>query len=63
MAWICHCMDCQCYSGSPFRACVPAKVEDFRPWSAEPKIYVKIADSGARRAQALCGEYGAPIYA
>jgi hypothetical protein len=28
-----------------------------------PKIYVKIADSGARRRQAFCGECGTPIYA
>jgi hypothetical protein len=62
-ATICHCTDCQSLSGSPFRASVPAKVEDFRLLSGSPKIYVKIADSGARRAQAFCGECGAPIYA
>ncbi len=62
-ASICHCTDCQCFSGSPFRASVPARVEDFRLLSGSPKIYVKVGDSGARRAQAFCGECGAPIYA
>jgi len=62
-ASVCHCTDCQNLSGSPFRASVPARVEDFRLLSGSPKIYVKIADSGARRAQAFCGECGAPVYA
>jgi hypothetical protein len=62
-ASICHCTDCQCFSGSPFRASVPARIEDFRLLSGSPKIYVKVGDSGARRAQAFCGECGAPIYA
>ena len=62
-AAICHCTDCQCFSGAPFRASVPARIDDFRLLSGSPKIYVKIADSGARRAQAFCGECGAPIYA
>ena len=63
MATICHCTDCQRFSGAPYRASVPAKVEDFRLLSGAPKIYVKTADSGRRRAQAFCGECGAPIYA
>jgi hypothetical protein len=62
-AAICHCADCQSFSGSPFRASVPTKVEDFRLLSGAPKTYVKTADSGARRLQAFCGECGAPIYA
>jgi len=62
-ASICHCTDCQSLSGSPFRASVPARIEDFHLSKGSPKIYVKIADSGARRAQAFCGECGAPIHA
>ena len=42
---------------------MPARAEDFRLLSGGPKIYVKVADSGAQRAQAFCGECGAPIYA
>jgi hypothetical protein len=63
MAAICHCADCQSFSGSPFRASAPTKVEDFRLLSGAPKTYVKTADSGARRVQAFCGECGSPIYA
>jgi hypothetical protein len=50
MAAICHCADCQCFCGSPFRANVPTKVEDFRLLSGAPKTYVKTADSGRREA-------------
>jgi hypothetical protein len=62
-AGMCHCTDCQSFSGSPFRASVPAKVSDFRLLRGEPKIYVKTADSGNKRAQAFCGTCGSPIYA
>jgi hypothetical protein len=62
-AALCNCADCQSLSGAPFRAVVPAKVEDFHLLGGSPKIYVKTADSGARRAQAFCGECGSPIYA
>jgi len=62
-AAICHCADCQSFSGSPYRASVSATVEDFRLTRGVPKIYVKTADSGAKRAQAFCGDCGAPIYA
>ena len=63
LAAICHCADCQCFSGSPFRASVPTKVEDFHLLSGAPKTYVKIADSGKKRLQAFCGECGSPVYA
>ena len=60
---MCHCTDCQTLSGAPFRASVRAKVEDFRLLRGEPRIYVKTADSGRKRAQAFCGNCGSPIYA
>lgn len=62
-ASLCHCTDCQTLSGAPFRASVPALAEDFRIVRGEPKIYIKTAASGARRAQAFCPECGTPIYA
>jgi hypothetical protein len=62
-AGMCHCTDCQTLSGAPFRASVPAKVEDFRLLRGEPKIYVKTAESGRKRAQAFCSNCGSPIYA
>jgi hypothetical protein len=60
---LCHCTDCQKFSGSPWRASVPAKVEDFRLLRGTPISYVKTADSGAKRLQAFCGDCGSAIYA
>ncbi len=59
---ICHCTDCQTLSGSAFRVVVPAKKEDFRLLRGSPKVYVKTAESGAKRLQAFCSECGTPIY-
>ncbi|HEY4115326.1 MAG TPA: GFA family protein [Rhizomicrobium sp.] len=61
VAGICHCTDCQTFSGSPFRASVPAEAGDFHLLRGEPKTYVKTADSGNKRAQAFCGDCGTPI--
>jgi hypothetical protein len=61
-AALCQCTDCQTLSGSPFRASVPAKIEDFHLLRGEPKIYMKTADSGNKRVQAFCDTCGSPIY-
>jgi hypothetical protein len=60
---LCHCTDCQKFSGSPWRASVPTKVEDFHLLRGTLKTYVKTADSGAKRLQAFCGDCGSAIYA
>jgi len=60
---ICHCTDCQTLSGSAFSASVPAAREAFSLRTGQPKIYVKTADSGTKRAQAFCPECGTRIYA
>jgi hypothetical protein len=60
---ICHCTDCQTLSGGAFRTGVLAPKDGFRLVTGEPKIYVKTAESGAKRAQAFCPECGTPIYA
>ena len=59
---VCHCTDCQVFSGSPFRVVVPAAVESFH-LRGEPKRYIKVAESGTRRVQAFCGECGTPLFA
>src|SRR5215510_3853905 len=59
---ICHCTDCQTLSGTAFRTSAPAARETFSI-RGQPKIYVKTAESGAKRAQAFCPECGTPIYA
>lgn len=60
---MCHCADCQRLSGSAFRVNVPAPAAGFRLLRGTPKTYVKVADSGARRVHAFCGDCGGPIYA
>lgn len=60
---ICNCTDCQTFSGSPWRASVPAKVEDFRLLRGTLKTYVKTAENGNKRLQAFCGDCGSAIYA
>jgi len=62
-AVICHCTDCQSFSGSAFRTVARVTGDTFRILSGEPTIYVKTAESGAERAQAFCPRCGSPIYA
>lgn len=59
---ICHCTDCQTLSGSAFRAVALSRPGTFTLRTGEPKIYVKIADSGVNRQQAFCPECGTPIF-
>jgi hypothetical protein len=59
---ICHCTDCQTLSGSAYRTVVPAPAGEFRLLAGQPKVYVKTAESGNKRAQAFCPECGTPIY-
>lgn len=61
-ATICHCADCQSFSGGPFRASAPAKAADFHLLKGSPRVYVKVAESGARRAQGFCGDCGSSLY-
>ena len=58
---ICHCTDCQTLTGTAFRVSVAATKEAFHI-TGQAKIYVKTAESGAKRAQAFCPECGTPIY-
>lgn len=60
---ICHCSDCQRMSGSAFRANVACPADKFQLVRGEPKVFVKVADSGARRAMAFCAECGTQLYA
>ena len=60
---ICHCTDCQTFSGSPFRTIVLTKPGTFRLLAGTPKVYVKTtADSGNKRQQTFCAECATPIY-
>lgn len=59
---ICHCNDCQKLTGTAFRLSTPALPGSFALTQGTPKVYIKVAESGARRAQAFCPECGSPLY-
>lgn len=59
---ICHCTDCQITSGTAYRTNVPTQKNTFRLLSGEPKIYVKAADSGNRRAHGFCADCGTALF-
>lgn len=58
---VCHCTDCQSLSGAPFRALVPAPIGGFSV-QGTTKSYVKVAESGNRRAQVFCPECGTSLW-
>lgn len=59
---ICHCSDCQKLTGSAYRVSIPAEDGTFRLLAGQPSVYVKVGDSGSRRAQAFCPNCGSPLY-
>ena len=60
---ICHCTDCQAMSGTVFRTIAFVSSDDFELIQGELKVYVKVADSGNRRAMNFCADCGSHIYA
>ncbi len=59
---ICHCRACQVLTGTAYRVTVLADARDFRLIRGVPKVYVKLADSGNKRAMVFCGDCGSPVY-
>ena len=59
---VCHCSDCQVFSGAPFREVVLTPAENVKI-TGTPKHYVKTAQSGNPRAQGFCGNCGTQLYA
>jgi hypothetical protein len=49
-------------TGSAYRVSVPVPTADFQLLTGTPKVYVKTADSGNKRAHTFCGNCGTPIY-
>lgn len=58
---LCHCTDCQTFSGGPYRTSVAVQLGDFH-LTGSPKTYAKIADSGRRVLTTFCGNCGAALY-
>ena len=59
---ICHCTDCQTLTGTAYRTNVRSLEGTFKLLAGPPKIYVKTAESGNKRAHGFCPECGTPIY-
>ena len=59
---ICHCTDCQTGSGSAYRTNVPSERNSFQLLSGEPRIFIKTAESGNKRAQGFCADCGTPLF-
>jgi len=60
---LCNCTDCQVLTGSAFRVSVPTPAASFRLLTGRPAVYVKTADSGARRRHSFCPNCGTPVSA
>src|SRR5215472_18788661 len=60
---VCHCTDCQKLTGTAFRTNIASLPGTFVLKSGTPKIYIKTAESGNKRAHGFCPECGTPIYA
>ncbi|MBW2423045.1 MAG: GFA family protein [Deltaproteobacteria bacterium] len=61
--FICHCEDCQSFSGAPFRVRILALPSRFTLTRGTPRTYYKVAESGSTRAMNFCGECGTHIHA
>ena len=59
----CHCSDCQTMSSGPFRSAVMSLPNAVIFTGAQPKEYVKTAESGNKRAQGFCENCGTTLYA
>lgn len=60
---LCHCTACQTLSGTAYRTSAAATGASLHLLRGTPRTYVKIADSGNRRAQVFCGDCGTPLWA
>jgi len=58
---ICHCVDCQKLTGSPFRITAVVSQDDLKV-TGEPKMYKRTADSGRVRQQHFCQNCGSPLF-
>ncbi|MDT9000534.1 GFA family protein [Paucibacter sp. APW11] len=59
---ICHCQACQTLTGTAYRVTVAADAKGFRLLRGVPKVYIKLAESGNKRAMVFCGDCGSSVY-
>jgi len=55
---VCHCRDCQIFSGSAYRTSAMTAPDNFRITRGSPKHIDKVADSGNTRRMLFCGNCG-----
>lgn len=60
---LCHCLDCQKLSGTAFRSVVISEPNGLTFTKGKTKEYIKVAESGNKRAQGFCQNCGSAIYA
>ena len=58
---VCHCRDCQIFSGSAFRL-AGGGPKDFAFTKGAPRFFDKTADSGNIRRMAFCGDCGTALF-
>ena len=60
---ICHCSECQVFTGSAFNTAIAVSAVDFLLLTGTPKTFVKTAaQSGRKVLRAFCGTCGSPIF-
>lgn len=59
---ICHCTDCQQFSGSVFAAASIFRKEAFRILSGNPTKYAVTAESGYKNEREFCSKCGASLF-
>ena len=62
MLYACHCTDCQTFGGSAFRVGVVADLGSVIFQTGTPKLYIKTAESGNKRAQGFCPDCGTSLF-
>ena len=58
---ICHCRDCQVFSGSAYRMSAMTAPHNFRVTQGEPRYFDKLADSGKTRRMVFCDTCGSHL--
>lgn len=59
---VCHCTDCQRFSGSAFRVSVRVVPGSLQVHAGTPRVYTKTAESGRASEQAFCDRCGTHLF-
>ncbi|KAH8658309.1 Mss4-like protein [Xylariales sp. PMI_506] len=59
---LCHCLDCQKWTGSGSSANVAIPTTEFRIIQGQPKSYARKGDSGLSHVHFFCGDCGSSLY-